>query len=1587
MGKPPCGTLFGSLGEGSLPQEGSGQGHGGAGCIGCITPCHVQGLLGGNQGCCSTGSGHPGCLLHQAPPGCCPWRAMVMNMFGATRGCGELCPGFGDLLGRLLLARWGSNEVGLATHPLGGCLGSHRSTGGEGGRSTGGDNSTSSDHERQSTPTGDLFSESPQKAVSVVSKSEAERSCTAPWITSPSRAGLPRHPTAGGEESTPGTKGLFPSVPSSSSTNNSSPRKPSLPRRTVNEQAELGAREQKDNSCSNSYDVKMYSHVEEIVPSDGVAACTGRCGTAGRCNAPNGDLSESPQKAASTDWGNHSIGVDVTLDDDRDVDHIEQESNVGKEEFMGRVLRSDQNDVEVEVVGRVQSLPGGQHSPEVRWLVDTGATRSILSASTYRRALSHIPLRPVHVPMTAINGSRVPVMGACTLVIILNGRRYKHDFIVAEIGDEGVLGRDFLRANRCQWNWEHNVLEIDGQEIRCRVPLLHDIPTEEVRAVKTYVIPARTEMVIEGQRGEGTRTLSTGMLTGLPRFMGKRQLGVAAILARRRGTIVPVRVLNPSSRKRTVVIGDALASYQAVEVLEPRESMKGRAVRTREGSAPLTPELEDLYERGTEELSHSDKGRLRSLLEEFSDIFSSEGKPLGRTGVVKHTIHTGDHRAIRQPPRRAPLGQESVVQEELEKMLLQGVIESSSSAWASPVVLVKKKDGSVRFCVDYRRLNDITEKDAYPLPRVDDNLDALAGAKVFSTLDLTSGYWQVEMDPEDAGKTAFCTRYGLYQWRVMPFGLCNAPSTFERLMEKVLAGLQWKIALLYLDDVIVFSSTVEQQLDRLRLVFERLRKANLQLKPKKCHLFCKEVSFLGHRVSGEGVTTEEDKVKAVKEWPVPKSVKAVRSFLGLTGYYRRFVKDYAAVASPLIALTQKAVTFKWGDEEQRAFDALKDKLVTAPILGYPDTKEAFILDTDASKCAIGAVLSQVQDGKEVVIAYGSRRLTKSERNYCVTRQELLAIVWFTEHFKHYLIGKKFLLRTDHGSLRWLFRFKEPEGQMARWLERLARFDFDIEHRPGVKHGNSDGLSRVPCEGHCKNCLKGHEMAVEEETVKKTPGIVRAVRTATRRTRGRTERQRRQKAATMAIPNEWMVEIKQWQEADPDLQVLETWAQRPSWGEIARERAEIKYYWSKWNQLKKEGGIWYYQWREAVGDGQWKAIVPPVGRASILREHHDSRIAGHFGLEKTLSRLRQSPYFWPKMRTTVEDWCKECAVCARTKAPNRKVKAPMQSVGAGVTLERVGIDVMGPLPETDKGNRFVLVIGDYWTKWMEAYPIPDHTASTVASVLVYQFISRFGIPQQIHSDQGREFEARLFQEMCELLQVDKTRTTPWRPCSNGLVENFNRTLGAMLRQMTSKHQRDWDEHIDLATMAYRSTVHESTGQTPNRMMLGRELPMPSHLLVETPEPDKSQDSTDLTFVARLEKQLHEAHELAREQLKKSHVHQKKEYDRGAHTKEWSVGKAVWLFNPTKQLGKSPKLTIFWEEDPYIIIEKVNDVVMKIQKGRRHKPRVVHVDRLKLVTGPVDTSWYTGTEPSQGEGGRHGPADRGPQATVTRETGLQ
>ena len=414
---------------------------------------------------------------------------------------------------------------------------------------------------------------------------------------------------------------------------------------------------------------------------------------------------------------------------------------------------------------------------------------------------------------------------------------------------------------------------------------------------------------------------------------------------------------------------------------------------------------------GTTELTGEDHSKFIALILNFQRIFAKSKADLGRTNIITHTINTGHSLPIRKPPRRLPLGKRQIEHEEIQAMLDRDVIQPSTSPWASPIVLFTKKDGSTRFCVDYRALSDCSIKDTYPLPRVDDSLDALAGGKFFSTMDLMSGYWQIAMDPADQEKTAFTTSLGLYEFKVMPFGLANAPATFERPMETVLRGLQWEECLVYKDDIIISGSTVDQCLERIRHVFGRLSEANLKLKPSKCTFFKRSVQFLGHIVSEEVFNTDPSKVQAVRDWPQPKSVKQVRSFLGLCSYYRRFIEGFASIARPLHRLTSKNETFQWTSDSQKAFDTLKTSLTSAPILAYPEPEGKFILDTDASGDSVGAVLSQEQDGFEKVISYYSKALSKAERSYCVTRKELLAVFLALKHFHPYLYGRPVLVRT------------------------------------------------------------------------------------------------------------------------------------------------------------------------------------------------------------------------------------------------------------------------------------------------------------------------------------------------------------------------------------------------------------------------------------------------------------------------------------------------------------------------------------------------------------------------------------------------
>ncbi|KAL5491894.1 hypothetical protein EMCRGX_G017263 [Ephydatia muelleri] len=608
----------------------------------------------------------------------------------------------------------------------------------------------------------------------------------------------------------------------------------------------------------------------------------------------------------------------------------------------------------------------------------------------------------------------------------------------------------------------------------------------------------------------------------------------------------------------------------------------------------------------------------------------------------------------------------------------KGIIEESSSPWMAPAVYVKKKTGEIRLCVDYRALNKQTTKDAYPLPLPDEVQDRLCGCTIFSTLDLRSGYWQVPIAPSDVEKTAFCPGpgLGLFHFKRMPFGLTGAPGSFQRLMDKVLRGLNFVTT--YLDDVLVHSKTKDEHIKHLNAVFSRLKNAGLTLRGSKCHIGHDKVYYLGHVFSEQGMRPDEGKVRVVKEWPTPNNPSEVRQFLGLASYYRRCFFSLDVRMRP-------------------CFNLLKEKLTQAPILVYPQFgSEAtpFILETDASDVGIAAVLQQ--DGH--VIAYASRALSKSEKNYSVIQKECLAIVYGTKQFRHYLLGRSFTVLTDHAPLQWLSAQK-MEGLLCRWALALQEYDFVVQYRKGSQNSNADALSRLP------SC-----------TV----------------------------SATTAVVGVWedRAALRLAQEQDSVLRkvikALKTSRSKPtSWSEQPLRR-----YAQLWQQLGVTAvdGIACRRYSPGPCDDVIEVpLIPETLRKQALQSCHDVPSAGHQGAEKTFARLRQE-VFWVNMARDVEEYCRNCVVCQRTKLL-MPVRAPMQNVPIGRTWQMIAVDVL-EVPLSSNSNRYLLVVQDYFTKWAEAIPMVDQTAATITNALV-KLCSVFGLPEVIHSDQGRAFEKQPF----------------------------------------------------------------------------------------------------------------------------------------------------------------------------------------------------------------------------------------------------
>ena len=746
-------------------------------------------------------------------------------------------------------------------------------------------------------------------------------------------------------------------------------------------------------------------------------------------------------------------------------------------------------------------------SISVRAVVDTAGQITVISEDLFSQ-LPNATALPAGEPIVlrgAGKGSQMKGWLIPDIPLQMGHKTFPWKCCVAPIADTMILGLDFLRAH-------HGVIDLPANTLRLQELVIPLVLADRSTAAHTDAHIVRKITLAPGSGLEywcEIEPVPGGEDLWFQPVELDEDLWIAPALVRNQ-KLIPFVIINGSSHYQTLKPGTPIgsvvpvgsASIQEVVVESETRVQDGRQEQpvqnSEETSTPnprhtgqVPPHLEDLLEKSSAGLETVQRQQLGNLLLKFQDVFSKSDTDIGCYPHIRHTIDTGDAAPIKERMRRSPLGFEQEEDKHLESMLRNKVIRPSQSPWSAAPVLIRKKDGSVRWCLDYRRLNDVTRKDLYPLPLIEECLDTLAGSAYFSTLDMASGYWQIDIEEADKPKTAFVTKRGLFEMNKMAFGLCNAPATFQRVVNQVLGGLLWKSVLAYLDDIIVLGKDFQDHLRTLQQVLLRLREANLKLKPRKCHLLRQQVQFLGRVVSREGVAMDPSKIEKITGWPTPRNSSDLLSFLGLVNYHREHVAHFSAISAPLYSLLKKGVPFQWSAEQEQAFRKLKEALSSAPVLAYPQQEGVFILDTDASNLCIGAELSQMQDGVARVIAYGSAMLSAAQQNYCTTRKELLAVVRFTRQYRHYLLGRPFLVRTDHSSLTWLMRFRQANGQLARWLEELSQYDFTIAHRAGHKHGNADSLSRLtphetcncylagtephmlPCGG-CKYCQRMHE---------------------------------------------------------------------------------------------------------------------------------------------------------------------------------------------------------------------------------------------------------------------------------------------------------------------------------------------------------------------------------------------------------------------------------------------------------------------------------------------------------------------------------
>ncbi|KAL0554261.1 hypothetical protein IC582_008178 [Cucumis melo] len=766
------------------------------------------------------------------------------------------------------------------------------------------------------------------------------------------------------------------------------------------------------------------------------------------------------------------------------------------------------------------------------------------------------------------------------------------------------------------------------------------------------------------------------------------------------------------------------------------------------------------------------------VVRDYLDVFPEElpGLPPHREVEFAIELEPGTVPISRAPYRMAPTELKEL-KVQLQELLDKGFIRPSVSPWGAPVLFVKKKDGSMRLCIDYRELNKVTVKNRYPLPRIDDLFDQLQGATVFSKIDLRSGYHQLRIKDEDVPKTAFRSRYGHYEFIVMSFGLTNAPAVFMDLMNRVFREFLDTFVIVFIDDILIYSKTEAEHEEHLRMALQTLRDNKLYAKFSKCEFWLKQVSFLGHVVSKAGVSVDPAKIEAVTGWTRPSTVSEVRSFLGLAGYYRRFVENFSRIATPLTQLTRKGVPFVWSKACEDSFQNLKQKLVTAPVLTVPDGSGSFVIYSDASKKGLGCVL--MQQGK--VVAYASRQLKSHEQNYPTHDLELAAVVFASKIWRHYLYGEKIQIFTDHKSLKYFFTQKELNMRQRRWLELVKDYDCEILYHPGKANVVADALSRkvshsaalITRQAPLHRDLERAEIAVSVGAVT-------------------------MQLAQLTVQPTLRQRIIDAQSNDPYLVEKRGLAE-------AGQTAEFS--------LSSDGGLLFER----------RLCVPSDSavKTELLSEAHSSPFSMHPGSTKMYQDLKRV-YWWRNMKREVAEFVSKCLVCQQVKAPRQKPAGLLQPLSIPKwKWENVSMDFITGLPRTLRGFTVIWVVVDKLTK--SAHFVPGkstYTASKWAQLYMSEIVRLHGVPVSIVSDRDARFTSKFWKGLQTAMGTRLDFSTAFHPQTDGQTERLNQVLEDMLRACALEFPGSWDSHLHLMEFAYNNSYQATIGMAPFEALYGK-----------------------------------------------------------------------------------------------------------------------------------------------------------------------